>query len=324
MTLSTLYIDRQDLRLRVDSGCVRVGLEGTPGRSIPLAHLERIVLRARTHLDSGTLGQLAHAGVEVVGLSGRHGRRMFQIPGRGPRTAGRRIGQYRLSDNTDMCLAWGRILIGAKIQAQAALLQEAALQRAEHRRALLLGAKRVEGALIEVVSAADVGSLRGIEGAAASAYFQSFVRLFPPSLGFSGRNRRPPRDPVNAALSLAYTLLQADAVNACHTSGLDPMLGFYHAPAYGRDSLACDLVEPLRARTDRWVWGLFRNRTLREEAFLRDKGACLLGKAGRSRFYEEYEVVGTVWRRYLRQAARRVALALEPLVPDWSCAEEDI
>ena len=78
-----------------------------------------------------------------------------------------------------------------------------------------------------------------------------------------------------------YTLLHTLAVQACGVAGLDALLGFYHRPAFGRESLASDLIEPLRPAVDLWVWQLLRSRTLGEDHFTQDNGACLLGKAGR-------------------------------------------
>jgi hypothetical protein len=122
-----------------------------------------------------------------------------------------------------------------------------------------------------------------------------------------GRNRRPPRDPVNAALSFTYTLLHFDAVRAAHGAGLDPMVGFYHRPAHGRESLACDLIEPLRPRADAWVRMLFRERELRGEHFATNKGACLLGKAGRERFHAAWESYASVPPRWLRRQCATLA-----------------
>ena len=143
--------------------------------------------------------------------------------------------------------------------------------------------------------------LNGIEGAAAAAYFAAFTQVFPPSLDFTDRNRRPPRDPVNAALSLGYTLLHFEAVQACYLNGLDPYVGFYHEPAHRRESLAADLIEPLRVHIDRWVWRLFADRELRAEDFVLDNGACLLKKEGRALFYARYETVAPPLRRLLRR-----------------------
>lgn len=155
-----------------------------------------------------------------------------------------------------------------------------------------------------------VETLRGIEGAAALAYFSAFTRLFAPELKFTQRNRRPPRDPVNAVLSLAYTMLHHEAVRACQIAGLDPIIGYYHELSYGRESLACDLIEPLRPAVDDWTWQQFRERNLRADHFSREGDGCLLGKAGRMRFYPAFERFTRPHRRLLRRITRALAARL--------------
>ena len=152
--------------------------------------------------------------------------------------------------------------------------------------------------------------LRGIEGAAAAGFFLGYTRLFAPALDFTGRNRRPPRDPVNAALSLGYTLLHTEAVHAVHLAGLDPMIGFYHELDFGRPSLASDLIEPLRGQVEHWVWDCFRERLLRLEDFTREGEACLLGKSARQRYFAAYEVFARPRRRLLRRWCTRLASQL--------------
>jgi CRISPR-associated protein Cas1 len=200
------------------------------------------------------------------------------------------------------------------LRSQRRLLLRAERIRPDCRKGLLDAADQIarslEG-LRQLNPAAGIEkSLCGIEGAAANAYFSAFTQLFPPSLDFTGRNRRPPRDPVNAALSLAYTMLYCEAVNACHIAGLDPFVGFFHEPAHNRESLAADLIEPLRARVDEWIWRLFAERKLRGDAFSRQEDACLLGKTGRQLFYAEYETFVRPMRRLLRRYALSVAQRL--------------
>lgn len=171
-----------------------------------------------------------------------------------------------------------------------------------------------------------LGSLRGFEGAAARAYFAGLAGVMPPALEFGGRNRRPPRDPVNVCLSLGYTLLHTQAVQACTMAGLDPLLGFYHRPSFGRESLASDLIEPLRPAMDLWwVWELLRTRNLREEHFSTDKGACLLGKAGRGVFYADWQTNSKPWQRWLQGHAQRLANSLRTTGTAWlaTAADED-
>jgi CRISPR-associated protein Cas1 len=92
---------------------------------------------------------------------------------------------------------------------------------------------------------------------------------------------------------------------------LDPQLGFLHAPERRRESLASDLIEPLRPHVDEWVWRLFANRQLRGEHFTREKGgACLIGKAGRRFFYDGFEPLAAELRRLLRRMAHSLAADL--------------
>jgi CRISPR-associated protein Cas1 len=152
----------------------------------------------------------------------------------------------------------------------------------------------------------SLASLRGKEGAAAAVYFKAYTQLFAAALDFTDRNRRPPKDPVNACLSLAYTLYYQEAVNALKTTGLDPALGCFHELYYGRDSLACDLLEPVRPLIDAWVYSLFQQHTLRREDFILDE-ACLLQTAGKQRFYEAFRQTVPAFRRLLRRYARFAA-----------------
>ncbi len=142
-------------------------------------------------------------------------------------------------------------------------------------------------------------------------YFEAYFRAFAPSLGATGRNRRPPRDPVNAVLSLSYTMLYSQATAACWAAGLDPALGTLHTLSHGRAALACDLMEPYRPMVDLWVWELFRQGELRSEHFGHDgSGACLLGKAGRTHFYTAWEQQARQYQRRLLRYARAIDKAL--------------
>ncbi len=106
-------------------------------------------------------------------------------------------------------------------------------------------------------------SLRGLEGQAVAAYFRAYSSMFRRSLGFPKRSRRPPQDPVNAALSLGYALLFGEALAVIAPVGFDPYLGFLHAPEYGRCSLALDLMEEFRAAiVDRLALTLFRREII--------------------------------------------------------------
>lgn len=112
-------------------------------------------------------------------------------------------------------------------------------------------------------------------------------------------------------------------VPARQTAGLDPLLGFYHRPCIGRESLASDLIEPLRPAADLWVWELLATRSLREEHFTTVQGACLLGKAGRAVFYASWERNSKPLRRWLRLQTQHLARQLRTQGMAWLQADDD-
>jgi CRISPR-associated protein Cas1 len=309
--MGTLYVDRKDIELRRDGACMSLYERGVRSGSIPFAQLERVVIFSHAVLDTGVLGALAEHGVSLVTVNTRRPERTAQLFGRAHNEAARRIAQYRLSLDETARARWSSILVKRKLLGQRALLAQAMAARPDVRHALFVALAQINERIAALACPGGRDSIRGVEGAGASAYFKGYCALFAPELNFTGRTRRPPRDPVNSCLSLAYTLAHTDAVIACHAVGLDPLIGFYHDLSFARESLACDLVEPLRPRVDAWVWGLFRNRILRADHFSLDKGACLLGKTGRREFFAAWEAYAPNLRRRLRAYARLIVRALE-------------
>lgn len=250
--------------------------------------------------------------------------------GRPHNDAARRVAQYRLSLDADFCLRFSRAIVESKLNAQAAFLAERRDVELQSRYLLTISLRRLDGAIAAVDAQTSVASLRGLEGAGAAAYFEGFSDLLPARLKFHSRNRRPPKDPVNAVLSLGYTLLHAEAVLALYGAGLDPFIGFYHTLDFGRESLACDVVEPLRVEVDRHTLMLFRTEKLRVDDFSQTDGACLLGKAGRTRFYAEWEPVAERLRKQLGESVTDVATTIGQMgsvdVPasDWVNLDDDV
>jgi CRISP-associated protein Cas1 len=141
----------------------------------------------------------------------------------------------------------------------------------------------------------DPAVLLGTEGQAAALYFSQFGRMLKAlapgrEFDFKTRNRRPPRDPVNALLSFAYAMLLKDCFSALCTVGFDPYFGFYHASRHGKPSLALDLMEEFRAViADSVVLTLINNAMLSPKDFLAWREACQLTEGGRERFFRAYE-----------------------------------
>jgi CRISPR-associated protein Cas1 len=322
--MSTLVLDKAQLEVRCDGAALALYEGGQRRGTVPLALLERVVLLgSQIRLDSGVLARLGEAGVALAVIGRRGGQRLSLALGPRHNDAAVRIAQCAAAIDDAVLLAIARDIVRAKVRAQRRTLGAMLAARADCRKPLTDALDTIAEVAATVEAVAGVEALRGAEGAAAAAYFRALASIFPPSLGFTGRNRRPPRDPVNALLSLGYTLLHLDAVRACHVAGLDPLVGFYHRPAFGRESLACDLVEPLRPRLDAWVWQVIRTRTLREEHFSTSASGCHLGKAGRARFYADYEAAARPWRRWLRRRCALLARRLRARGEPWLDLHED-
>ena len=303
-----LVLDRPGLTLGYEGAALLIREPGQPVRSAPVRQLERVVAGPRLEISAGVLGLLAEHGVSLLVLNHRHPERTAELVAHEAANTRRRLAQYAFLQADGSRQAWARAVVSLKVRRQRALLARARQARPDvPLGGVLRRLAAIEAQLAEPAGTLPLPTLRGLEGAAAAAYFEGYPRLFAPALGFTQRRRRPPPDPVNACLSLGYTLLHAEASGAARVAGLDPLLGGFHDPAYGGNALASDLIEPLRPALDAWVWELFREGTLRREHFRREDDACFLQRHAQGVFYEAIHERLRVWRRLLRRYARRFA-----------------
>ncbi|WP_305908193.1 CRISPR-associated endonuclease Cas1 [Methylomarinum sp. Ch1-1] len=309
--MSTLYLDRKGLALKLDGHAMALYENDVKRGTIPFRMLEKVVVRGNVTLESRLLCALGRNQVDILFLSGRNSQRGTMSFSHKHNDAKRRLTQYKVSLGQELQRNLATGLVLAKLEKQLQMLESCLSKRPDLRKTFTSAIRSLQvnrrGIMEQNEGVASVAQLRGYEGAAAAAYFSAFTQLFSPKLGFNARNKRPPTDPVNACLSLGYTLLHFEAVGVCYMVGLEPMLGFYHEPAFGRESLACDLIEPLRPRLDALVWSLFRDRKLRVEQFVFENKRCLLNKDGRKVFYAEYERFAHPVRRLLRLQGHSLA-----------------
>lgn len=310
--MGTLYIDKRDIHVKLDGNALAFYAQGERQGIVPVNPLKRVVVVGHIAIDTPVLHRLADEGASVVFLSGKRLRFRGMLHGRAHSNGLLRVKQYEKS-TTGFAHDTARDIVLRKITGQTDLLEEVKGRRPDLRLELTATIRTLTG-IIETTQAQRAGTdtLRGLEGGASAAYFSAYTAMFPDSLGFGRRNRRPPEDPVNAMLSLCYTLLHYEMVREIEVIGLDPTIGFFHCFDYGRESLACDLVEPYRPGADRFVWELFRERKFAARDFARDdeKPGCYLKKESRKRFYPEYEewakATRPAWREEARGLARRI------------------
>lgn len=329
--MALLLLDRAQLEVKSEGETLVLYEAGTRRGTVPIKLIDRCVIHgAQTRLDTGVLMKLAEAGVTTTLMSPRSPRRVALVLGSQHNDAAVRLAQAQRVMNDAACRQWALALVRSKLTRQRRTLLTLQAARPDARKPLFDALQTLDAIRIQLppntapmAEMPALLSLLGLEGAAARAYFSGLAGVFAPALGFTGRNRRPPRDPVNVCLSLSYTMAHLQAVQSCISAGLDPMLGFYHRPSFGRESLASDLIEPLRPSIDLWVWELLRSRTLREDHFNMDKGACVLGKAGRAIYYAEWEHGSTLWRRWLRGQCQALARSLRDQGSVWLAHPDD-
>ena len=305
--MSSLYIDRRGVELESDGEALVFRENGERIGTVPLAPLSRIYLRGDVRLQTSLLGKLGERGIGVIILSGRKAEPTM-LMARPHNDASKRIAQYRHSLDAAFCLAYSRDLVQRKILAQREFLAERRELDIEHRYELTLALRKIDALLPQLPEKTAIASLRGVEGAASAAYFEGLGAIAPPRLHFHHRNRRPPRDPLNAMLSLGYTMLHGEAVLALYGAGFDPFIGFYHQLDFGRESLACDLVEPLRVEIDKFALTLFKRDELRIEDFTTTESGCMLGKNGRAKFYAAWDTLAESLRKRLTEDASEIAI----------------
>ena len=209
-----------------------------------------------------------------------------------------RMEQFRQSRDGSVCLELARRFVHGKIRNHRTLLMRNHLEAPS---SILVKLKVLAESALKADS---LESLLGTEGAAASFYFGHFAGMLkadddpdtegageaPLCFNFDGRNRRPPTDPVNAMLSLAYSLLSKDCALAALAVGLDPYVGFYHQPRFGRPALALDVMEEFRPLiAESVVITAINNRQLLPKHFVQAGRAVNLNPTGRKLFFQVYE-----------------------------------
>lgn len=312
--MRTLYLDRKGAAIACTAGALELRIPGEPLRRTPMRGLERVVLAAACTISSAALNRLWEQGISVIVLGGRRGEPAARFAGAPHADARLRLRQIALAADPALRLDWASALVRLRLR-QMRRVALGLARRRQRGRALLAPALEALARAEERLASGRIATpetLRGLEGAVMAAWFPAYARLFPPSLGFTARRRRPPPDPVNAALSLGYTLATAEAARIAAITGFDLAVGLLHGLAHGREALALDLVEPARPHVDRLVHDLFHDRRLTDRHFTREPdGAVLLGKAGRAAFYAAWEdtsaaAVRPLLRALCREGARRL------------------
>ena len=289
--LNTLFVQTQGAYLRLDHDTLRVEAEGETLLRVPLLHLGGLAVFGNVMLSPFLIHRCAEDRRQIVWFS-RSGRFRARLQGAVSGNVLLRCAQFEAARDPDRTLALARAFVSGKIRGARQVLLRAAREAERPPAVVRRALATMEWAAEALPEAEDTDTVRGIEGQAAADYFAALPRLIRNAdFTFGGRNKRPPRDPVNAVLSFVYTLVRADCEAALEGVGLDPQIGFLHVLRPGRPALALDLMEEFRAWwADRLVLTLVNRRQLRKRDFEeKPGGAVYLNESGRREVLTAYQ-----------------------------------
>ena len=320
----TLYVREQGAGVR-RTGQRLIVFKGQQAlQTARLRDLERVVLFGRVEMTSSASAALLDNGIETILLS-YGGKLRGRLAPADAKNVFLRQTQFRRYDDMEFRVRIGSAIVDGKVRNARSLLQHYAWNHPSTD--LKAAIEKLQVARERVARQTSIDALLGAEGDAASVYFAALGKMMRTDFVFKTRTRRPPRDPVNALLSFAYTLLSTEMTGALAAQGLDPHVGVLHDLDYGRPSLALDLLEEFRQPVaDRLAVSLV-NRNVLSRTHFDDRGesGVLLNDIGRSRFLEfyhkaletEFQIAGPKGERScFREIFRRQARLLRKTIED--------
>lgn len=293
--LNTLFVLSENGYLTVDGENVVVSRGKQEIGRIPMHTIESIRAFSYAGASPALMGACATRGIDVCFFSPR-GRFLARVVGEERGNVLLRQQQYRIADDQNVSCCYARNFILGKVYNARWVLERATRDHPQRIpvEKVKLCSGQMASQLPYIRNCDNMERLRGLEGEAAQQYFSVWNHMIlrqKEDFIFYGRNRRPPRDPVNALLSFAYVLLSLDCAAALQSVGLDPYVGFLHRPRPGRRGLALDLMEELRAvYADRFVLSCINRQIISLKHFFhQESGAVLMTEDGRQAFLKAWQ-----------------------------------
>ena len=287
--LNTLYITNDQAWLTLESNNIICRLEEEDKFRIPFDNVENIVCFNYLGCSPALMGKCVENQIPINFVSPQ-GKFLARVSGQTRGNVVLRVRQIECFQECGVRLCQNTV--AAKLANTVALIR-----RSQHDKPDLREDGEVQDAIAALKDGIDkayatenVEEIMGVEGNCAHRYFAVFGKLFSGDVNFTLRTKRPPLDPVNAALSFVYTLYTNEFASALETVGLDSYIGYLHALRSGRDSLACDLMEEARCIAERFIISLFNLKTLTEKDFtLQPSGAVWLNDDGRKQLLTKWQ-----------------------------------
>ena len=282
--MAILYITQQGAALHKSGNRIIVKKASDVLQEIPIVQLDEVVIFGNGHITTPTMGYLLNKNIPVSFLSS-HGKYKGKLQPPYAKDTLIRKDQYAVAADPQCCLAFAKGFIRGKLTNTIRFSQRQRTQNAEIQSAI----DAMQQTLSKLEGAQNLESLLGYEGTGAAAYYRAFRQFLTHDWGFTARAFRPPPDPINAMLSLGYTLLHNHVYAFTNVVGLDPYCGYFHQPKHGHAALASDLMEEFRQIiVDGYVLSLVNNNRVRPEDFEQTDKGIRFTKAALDQFLTGY------------------------------------
>jgi CRISPR-associated protein Cas1 len=285
--MPALYLNEQQSIVKKRDNYLIIQYPDKRTVEVPLIKVSQVIVSGDITFTTPALHTLLEMGIEVCYLS-MYGHFRGRLSPPVAKNALLRREQYRAHADPCRALAIAQTCVSGKLDNMRTMLLR--VNRTLGNGDIAAAATAIRAINQLVPTAKTAGSLLGFEGNGSSAYFGVFAKLLRSPMNFTRRRRRPPTDPINAMLSLGYTLLLHQVSSAIQTVGFDPYIGFLHQPRYGRPALALDLMEEFRPIiADSVVLNIVNHRILTEKDFQEELGVVHLKPDARKTFYAKFE-----------------------------------
>ncbi len=283
--MADLYITEQGTTIHKHSESIHLKKDGEKYFEIELKNVDTIQIFGNIQYSSQTLQELLKRGIDL-GIYSYNGDLLGRIIPPYSKNILLRFHQYDLYQKDHFRLDFAKELMRFKVSHSIELMSDHSKNSSTDYNSEIRKLKQWKK---KIDTAQGIEELLGLEGSFASQYFDLFGCFFKDASVFSGRSKRPPKDEGNSILSFLYTLITNRLGSYLNGISLDPYIGFYHSMDYGRESLACDLIEPIRSLfCDRLTLKIFNKNLLKKEDFESRDGGFYLQHESRKKFFEIY------------------------------------
>ena len=320
--MANLYLTEQNsiLRKTGDRLIVQKGEEIL--LDVQCHKIDAVLIFGNVQFTTQAVHELFQHGIEMAILT-RTGKLIGQITSPSTKNITLRLQQFKKYWDNDFKLILSKAIVAGKIKNGLRVIQLFSYNHPDLDFETEITTLKTR--LNDVGPATQIDQLFGLEGSAAKAYFEAFGKMLLREFDFQGRKKHPSTDPVNALLSLSYTMIFNEISSLLDGLGFDPYLGYYHTVDYGRASLASDLMEEFRAPiADRLTLHLINNRIFRKEDFYSNPNeGVYLKRESLKRYFVEYEDTlnhefthpqtkeNTTFRKCFRIQAERLAAHIQ-------------